>query len=58
MFTNIGNKIRALAKGLCIIGIVLAALTGLIMMISDIAMHGYSTTTRARVDSILGRLDT
>ena len=56
MFTNIGNKIRTLAKVLCIIGIVLAALSGLIMMISGISMLGYSYTAGAGVALIFGGL--
>lgn len=56
MFTNIGNKIRTFAKVLCIIGIVLAALSGLIMMISGISMLGYSYTAGAGVALIFGGL--
>lgn len=38
MFSNIGNKIRILAKVICIIGMVFAALSGLALIIVGITM--------------------
>lgn len=56
MFSNIGNKIRVLAKVICIIGMVLAGIVGLIIMISGFAMLGNRYTTGAGVGLIIGGL--
>ncbi len=37
MFTNIGNKIKTLAKVLCIIGIAFSVIMGLVVMIAPAA---------------------
>ena len=56
MFSNIGNKIRVLAKVICIIGMVIAGITGLIIMIIGFTMLGNRYTTGAGVGLIIGGL--
>ncbi len=45
MFSNIGNKIRVLAKVICIIGIVCSAIAGVVVMIIGFVMLGKRQTS-------------
>ena len=54
MFTNIGNKIRILAKVLCIIGIVFSCILGLVMLISGFSLFGNRYTIGVGFAMIFG----
>lgn len=54
MFSNIGNKIRVLAKVLCIIGIVIAIITGLVVMINGCMMLGNRRLVGPGIGMIFG----